>query len=171
MKNTKRKSRLRDFSFWLGCRAPRQSRGYSSTKRTRFVRRSALAAQCRHCKQTAFFQPRRAMRCALRRAGHPSQTNKKARRWRACLFGWGAGIRTPEMSESESDALPLGDTPIFGTYRIIAKETAFVNPFFQKKLRFEKKLRKNLAKRRYLWYNIAVVSVLYSQPSTRGTAG
>ena len=30
-------------------------------------------------------------------------------------FGWGAGIRTPVMSESESDALPLGDTPIFST--------------------------------------------------------
>ena len=29
--------------------------------------------------------------------------------------GWGAGIRTPVMSESESDALPLGDTPIFST--------------------------------------------------------
>ena len=27
------------------------------------------------------------------------------------IFGWGAGIRTPEMSESESDALPLGDAP------------------------------------------------------------
>ena len=26
--------------------------------------------------------------------------------------GWGARIRTYEMSESESDALPLGDTPI-----------------------------------------------------------
>ena len=30
-------------------------------------------------------------------------------------FGWGAGIRTPVMSESESDALPLGDTPRFST--------------------------------------------------------
>ena len=27
--------------------------------------------------------------------------------------GWGTGIRTPVMSESESDALPLGDAPIF----------------------------------------------------------
>lgn len=26
--------------------------------------------------------------------------------------GWGKRIRTFEMSESESDALPLGDTPI-----------------------------------------------------------
>ena len=35
----------------------------------------------------------------------------------ACFLfsGWGAGIRTPVMSESESDALPLGDTPIFST--------------------------------------------------------
>ena len=30
-----------------------------------------------------------------------------------CFFGWGTGIRTPVMSESESDALPLGDAPIF----------------------------------------------------------
>ena len=28
------------------------------------------------------------------------------------LLGWGSRIRTYEMSESESDALPLGDTPI-----------------------------------------------------------
>ncbi len=26
--------------------------------------------------------------------------------------GWGTWIRTKEMSDSESDALPLGDTPI-----------------------------------------------------------
>ncbi len=26
--------------------------------------------------------------------------------------GWGAGIRTPEVTESESVALPLGDTPV-----------------------------------------------------------
>ena len=48
------------------------------------------------------------------------------------FYGWGAGIRTPEMSESESDALPLGDTPIFGTAIIISKERAFVNRFFEK---------------------------------------
>ena len=29
------------------------------------------------------------------------------------FFGWGSRIRTYEMSESESDALPLGDTPIY----------------------------------------------------------
>lgn len=29
------------------------------------------------------------------------------------LFGWGAGIRTPEVLESESSALPLGDTPVW----------------------------------------------------------
>ena len=28
------------------------------------------------------------------------------------LFGWGTWIRTRELSESEADALPLGDTPI-----------------------------------------------------------
>ena len=28
------------------------------------------------------------------------------------VFGWGTWIRTKEMSDSESDALPLGDTPI-----------------------------------------------------------
>ena len=27
--------------------------------------------------------------------------------------GWGGRIRTYEMSESESDALPLGDTPLY----------------------------------------------------------
>ena len=41
---------------------------------------------------------------------------KKDQVFRLGLFsGWGAGIRTPVMSESESDALPLGDTPIFST--------------------------------------------------------
>ena len=43
------------------------------------------------------------------------------------LFGWGTGIRTPEMSESESDALPLGDTPIFRTDGIISRFFGFVN--------------------------------------------
>ena len=47
-------------------------------------------------------------------------------------YGWGAGIRTPEMSESESDALPLGDTPIFRTKDIIAKAARFVKGFFKK---------------------------------------
>ena len=48
------------------------------------------------------------------------------------FFGWGAGIRTPEMSESESDALPLGDTPIFRTKDIIAKLAMFVKGFLKK---------------------------------------
>ena len=46
-------------------------------------------------------------------------------------FGWGTGIRTPEMSESESDALPLGDAPIFSTLHIIADNFALVNTYFQ----------------------------------------
>ena len=29
------------------------------------------------------------------------------------FFGWGGGIRTHEMQESKSCALPLGDAPIF----------------------------------------------------------
>ena len=46
--------------------------------------------------------------------------------------GWGTGIRTPEMSESESDALPLGDAPIFSTDDIIADNLEFVKGFFKK---------------------------------------
>ena len=52
------------------------------------------------------------------------------------LFGWGTGIRTPEMSESESDALPLGDAPIFSTDDIIADNLEFVNRFFEKSWEF-----------------------------------
>ena len=48
------------------------------------------------------------------------------------LFGWGTGIRTPEMSESESDALPLGDAPLFSTDDIIADNFGFVKGFFEK---------------------------------------
>ena len=51
-------------------------------------------------------------------------------------FGWGTGIRTPEMSESESDALPLGDAPIFSTDDIIADNLEFVKGFFKKSLKF-----------------------------------
>ena len=43
--------------------------------------------------------------------------------------GWGAGIRTPVLSESESDALPLGDTPL--TDDIITEIPSFVNTFFK----------------------------------------
>ena len=52
------------------------------------------------------------------------------------FFGWGTGIRTPEMSESESDALPLGDAPIFSTDDIIADSFEFVNRFFEKSWKF-----------------------------------
>ena len=41
--------------------------------------------------------------------------NKKAKtKYLSSLFsiGWGGRIRTHEMEESESSALPLGDTPI-----------------------------------------------------------
>ena len=47
------------------------------------------------------------------------------------FYGWGAGIRTPEMSESESDALPLGDTPIFSTVIIITDNSMVVNTYFK----------------------------------------
>ena len=40
--------------------------------------------------------------------------NKKTADNNRLSFGWGAGIRTPEMLESESSALPLGYTPVFG---------------------------------------------------------
>ena len=46
------------------------------------------------------------------------------------FYGWGTGIRTPEMSESESDALPLGDAPLFSTDDIIADNFEFVNRFY-----------------------------------------
>ena len=32
------------------------------------------------------------------------------------IYGWGTWIRTKEMGDSESPALPLGDTPIIGLY-------------------------------------------------------
>ena len=46
-------------------------------------------------------------------------------------FGWGTGIRTPVMTESESVALPLGDAPIFSTLCIITEKNRFVNTYFQ----------------------------------------
>ena len=88
---------------------------------------------------------------------------KKPSNWMAFFFGWGAGIRTPEMSESESDALPLGDTPIFGTRDIIAKANGFVNSFFEKSFCRTKIFAKNLVKRRTLWYNIPVAMRNYAQ--------
>ena len=42
------------------------------------------------------------------------------------------------MSESESDALPLGDAPIFSTDDIIADSFEFVNRFFEKSWNFFK---------------------------------
>ena len=43
---------------------------------------------------------------------HFSVIYKKTFAQNAKVFGWGAGIRTPEVTESESVALPLGDTPV-----------------------------------------------------------
>ena len=37
---------------------------------------------------------------------------KNAHKGRFVRFGWGGWIRTNEMAESESAALPLGDTPL-----------------------------------------------------------
>ena len=61
---------------------------------------------------------------------------EKVARCATFSFGWGTGIRTPEMSESESDALPLGDTPIFRTRSIIAERNRFVKGFFKKSYLF-----------------------------------
>ena len=48
--------------------------------------------------------------------------------------GWGTGIRTPEVTESESVALPLGDAPIFNAvyYTIL---WTLCQEFNQKKLK------------------------------------
>ena len=54
------------------------------------------------------------------------------------FFGWGTGIRTPVMTESESVALPLGDAPIFSTDDIIADNLQFVKGFFKKSWKFFK---------------------------------
>ena len=57
---------------------------------------------------------------------------KRTKRLLRSFFGWGTGIRTPEMSESESDALPLGDAPLFSTDDIIADNFGFVKTFLEK---------------------------------------
>ena len=44
------------------------------------------------------------------------------------------------MSESESDALPLGDAPIFSTGDIIADNREFVNRFLEKSWNFFKNI-------------------------------
>ena len=81
-----------------------------------------------------------------KRASRGPQPTKKARRMASFFVGWGAGIRTPEMSESESDALPLGDTPILRTEVIIAKKEMFVNTFFKKSFCRTKFLAKTLSR-------------------------
>ncbi len=47
------------------------------------------------------------------------------------FYGWGTGIRTPVMTESESVALPLGDAPIFSTLCIIAEKYWLVKSYFE----------------------------------------
>ena len=63
--------------------------------------------------------PLRRMRTPIHFASEAERASKwcapakeKGRRLASFFFGWGTGIRTPVMSESESDALPLGDAPI-----------------------------------------------------------
>ena len=61
------------------------------------------------------------------------------------------------MSESESDALPLGDTPIFSTVIIIADNFAVVNTYFKLFWEIYSFFSKNYFFRLYnhfkLWYN------------------
>ena len=38
--------------------------------------------------------------------------------WLGIFSGWAGGIRTHEVTESKSVALPLGDSPIFDTIRV-----------------------------------------------------
>ena len=45
---------------------------------------------------------------------------------RRLAVGWGAGIRTPEVTESESVALPLGDTPVNGVFIFAVTHSAFI---------------------------------------------
>ena len=57
---------------------------------------------------------------------HHGDKTKERNKSSLLFYGWGAGIRTPVMTESESVALPLGDTPIIGSclddLHIISKE-------------------------------------------------
>ena len=56
-----------------------------------------------------------------------------------CFFGRGRWIRTTEVTESESVALPLGDTPKYLTdifYQILSFFTSVYAPYFQKNLIF-----------------------------------
>ena len=62
---------------------------------------------------------------------HPNEKTKERSKSSLLFFGWGTGIRTPVMTESESVALPLGDAPIFSTLHIIAEFFSVVNTYFQ----------------------------------------
>ena len=59
---------------------------------------------------------------------------KKSNSYELDFFGWGTGIQTPEVTESESVALPLGDAPIFNAvyYTILL---TLCQEFNQKKLK------------------------------------
>ena len=47
-------------------------------------------------------------------------------------YGWGTWIRTKEMPDSESGALPLGYTPIsIGNDNILLIKACFVNTIFK----------------------------------------
>ena len=98
---------------------------------------------------------------------------KRTKRLLRSFFGWGAGIRTPEMSESESDALPLGDTPIFGTRDIIANTERFVNTFFEKSFCRTKILAKTLPNTPLcgIIFPLRALFMPAFHISTRGTAG
>ena len=61
---------------------------------------------------------------------------KRTKRSLRPFFGWGTRIRTEEMTESESVALPLGDAPLLLTGDIIAHSFAFVKGFLKKSLKF-----------------------------------
>ena len=81
------------------------------------------------------YSPKGLMICTARCAAMIYQAcglDKKIPRTKfSVFFGWGTGIRTPVMTESESVALPLGDAPIFSTLCIIAEFFSVVNTYFQ----------------------------------------
>lgn len=55
--------------------------------------------------------------------------NKKNRGFLLCnRHGWGTWIRTKEMSDSESDALPLGYTPmcLYNTLKTTSWQVFFI---------------------------------------------
>ena len=85
-------------------------------------------------------RPRRVIHSMIYQACGLEKKEHTFGKQKCVLFGWGAGIRTPEMLESESSALPLGDTPIFNRCSndliIISLLFKFVNRFFRKNLLF-----------------------------------